>query len=309
MPLKRKSAAPASSRPNRATKTKPSDTIHQAIGRRGRQMGLIASPGAVVNPSVDPSALGAVLKTLPQLQGIEKRFQALETSLNENQTTFRSTLNDTFDQIMDRFDTMEPRPPVVPGPAPSVPDLLLAQNINPLGDPHNVLAHFFWVQRSVVQTIADGEFDIHDLPKLHREEEQRMSHNRKVTEGVHFPVDGGKPELVIGRTKMQSAFKDLATFLSAWMVYVSIRSTFAPERAPALAYWTERVVFYAQSGFQWSVVLNYAIAYFSAHQKSPVDTWYSVNTDHKLAMHHFTIAHKTSISDKLDHRPISFLRQ
>jgi hypothetical protein len=248
----------------------------------------LAPPGPVINPPVDPAALGAALEALLQLQGIGERFQALETSLNENQTAFRSTLNDTFNQIMDRLESQPP------GPVPPVPDLILAQGTNPLGDPHNVLSRFYWVERSIVQSISDGDFDIYDLPKLHREEEQRMRHNKKVTEGLHFPADGGKPELVIGRTKMQSAFKDLATFLSAWMVYVSIRSTFAPERAPALAYWTERLVFYAQSGFQWSTVLNYAIAYFTAHQKSPADTWYSVNTDRELVTNHFTVARKTS---------------
>jgi hypothetical protein len=191
-----------------------------------------------------------------------------------------------------------PQPPNGPGAVlPAISGPMPAQGTNPLGEPHNVLSRFYWVERSVMQSISDGDFDIHDLPKLHREEEQRMRHSRKVTEGVHFPADGGRPELVTGRTKMHLAFDDLATFLSVWMVYVSIRSTFVPERAPPLAYWTERVVFYAQSGFHWHVVLNYAIAYFTAHQKSPPDTWYSVNTDLELATNHFTVARKAPVHE------------
>ena len=204
---------------------------------------------------------------------------------------------------MDRLDGMELQPPNGLGPVSPIPGPTPAQGTNPLGDPHNVLSRFYWVERSVVQSISDGDFDIHDLPKLHREEEQRMRHSKKVTEGVHFPADGGRPELVTGRTKMHLAFKDLATFLSAWMVYVSIRSWFVPERAPPLAYWTERVVFYAQSGFQWHVVLNYAIAYFTAHQKSPADTWYSVNTDLELATNHFTVARKSSVQEHSSAQP------
>ena len=78
MPPKRKTAAPASSRPSRATKTRAGDTIHQAIGRRGRQTAPVAplpDSGAVV---IDPSVLRATLEALPQLTGIEERFQALK---------------------------------------------------------------------------------------------------------------------------------------------------------------------------------------------------------------------------------------
>ena len=182
----------------------------------------------------------SMLEALPQFTGIEERFQALETSITENQTALRSVLNDTFNQIMDRLDEMGLQPPNGPGPVPSIPAPTPAQGTNPLGDPNNVLSRLYWVEKSVVQSISEGHFDIHDLPKLHREEEQRMRHSKKVTEGVHFPADGGRPELMTGRTKMHLAFKDLATFLSAWMVYVSIRSTFVPERAPPLAYWTEK---------------------------------------------------------------------
>jgi hypothetical protein len=110
---------------------------------------------------------------------------------------------------MDRLDGREVLPPTGPGAVSSILGPAPAQGTNPLGDPHNVLSRFYWVERSVVQSISDGDFDIHDLPKLHREEEQRMRHSKKVTEGVHFPADGGRPELVTGRTKMHLAFKDL----------------------------------------------------------------------------------------------------
>lgn len=140
-------------------------------------------------------------------------------------------------------------------------------NSHMTGNPHslNVLSRWPWVDKATVELIANGEFDINNLLKLHREEDPRNRHTRKVTESVHFPTDGSKPELMVpGRTKMQSAFKDLSTFLSAWLFYVSIRVSYMPERGFGLAHWTERLLYYAQCGFQWSVILNYAVAYFQS---------------------------------------------
>jgi hypothetical protein len=240
--------------------------------------------------------VGTALQSTPQFQQFEARIQNVELSV-------RSALNDTFSQIMERLDAMESRQPVTgAGSAGTAPEPLPL----PPGSPRNVLSRFFWVEKSVVQSISDGDFAIHDLPKLFREENQRTRHKAKVTEGIHFPADGGKPELVTGRTKMQSAFPNLDSFLSAWLVYVAIRSTFSPERAVPFAYWTERLIFFHKDGFQWSDVLNYAIAYYSAHQNSPADTWYDINTDHQLAIHHFTVARKSTTGGNptnAPHRP------
>ena len=221
---------------------------------------------------------------MPLIQGLNDRFQRLETTLEDNQNTFRASLQDTFTQIMDRLDSMEARPPV-----PTLTDLT---NGNPLGMPLDVLSRWPWIEKTTVELIANGEFDLNNLPKLHREEELRNRHTKKVAEGLHFPADGGKPEFVTGRTKMRMAFKDLPTFLSAWLIYVSVRSSYASERGPGLAFWTERVVFHVQNGFAWSAVLNYAIAYFAKHQNSPPDAWYSV--DPELVANHFVTARRVA---------------
>jgi len=55
-------------------------------------------------------ALGAVVKSLPQIQGLEERLQALE----DNQTALRTALRSTLSQLMDRLDAMEARPPPPP---------------------------------------------------------------------------------------------------------------------------------------------------------------------------------------------------
>ena len=200
---------------------------------------------------------------MPQIQGFEDRFQQIEASVETSNLSVRATINDTFTQLMDRLDEIDSRS----GPANA--SFMNSGNSHSL----DVLSRWPWVDKSTVESIANGEFDINNLPKLHREEETRNRHTKKVTEGIHFPTDGSRPELVTGRTKMQTAFKDLSTFPSAWLFYVSIRISYTPERGSGLTHWTERLVYYSQNGFQWSVVLNYAIAYFQKHQNSVPDAW------------------------------------
>ncbi len=86
---------------------------------------------------------------------------------------------------------------------------------------------------------------------------------------------------------MQSAFKDLSTFLSAWLIYISICMSFSAERGPGLASWTERLVFFSQAGYPWSTILGYAIAYYGEHQNSPPEAWFKV--DGELIANHFGI--------------------
>ena len=293
MPPKRKTAAAAPSRPSRATKTKAKETIHRVILPKGRRAAAIVPPPAPSSPArslsapvVDLEALGDLISSMPQIQGLESRFQDLDASLADSQIAIRSTLHDTFSQIMDRLDEMEARLPLNQGET--------NQGTDPHDPPRDVLSRWPWIEKSTIEVIANGEFDINNLPKLHREEEPRNRHQRKVIEGMHFPTDGSKPELITGRTKMQAAFPNLPTFLSAWLMYVSIRSSYSPERGPGLVQWTERLVFHLQAGFQWSVVLNYAIAYFLTHQNSPPESWFLV--DAEMVANHFAIAQRSTTS-------------
>jgi hypothetical protein len=86
-------------------------------------------------------------------------------------------------------------------------------------------------------------------------------------------------EVVTGQTRTLSLFPTCLAFLSAWQVYVSIRTMYAPERASSLALWTERIAYYGQSGFHWSAVLNYAISFFQKYQNDGPEYWLSVDTE------------------------------
>lgn len=133
------------------------------------------------------------------------------------------------------------------------------------------------------------------LPKLRREESLHNRSNAKTFETFSIPLDGSKPELTIGRTKMQSAFRDLATFLSAWLIYISVRTSYVSEQGPRLAVWTERLVFLIQWGYPWPTILNYAVAYYSDHQNSLADAWFKV--DGELIANHFGIIQRKSITN------------
>jgi hypothetical protein len=154
----------------------------------------------------------------------------------------------------------------------------------------NVLSRWSWVtDQNVIASIANGNFDINQLPKLHREEDFRNRHGKATAEGVFNPFDKSKPsEVLMGQTKMHQVFKDLPTFFSAWQVYTSIRSTYSPERAPGLALFSERIFFHFQLNYPWYKILNYILAFFRKHQNSPPDMWNDV--DGVLVANHLAVS-------------------
>src|SRR2546423_733611 len=159
---------------------------------------------------------------------------------------------------------------------------------------HDVLSRWPWVDRSLVENIANGTFDIYDLPKLHRDEFLRNRHIAKTVDGVTYPLSGGRPHIVQAKTKLQSSFKDYGTFQSAWMVYVSIRTSYAPERGPGLAIWTEPVAFHSTLQYEFTTVVNYVVAYFQAHQNSSPESWFHV--DSELHSEHFGNAAQRAVN-------------
>ena len=98
-----------------------------------------------------------------------------------------------------------------------------------------VLSRWPWVDPSIVEDISNGKFNIYDLPKWHCDEYLRNKHIAKSVDSVVHPLSSGRPHMVQAKTKLQSSLKDFGTFLSAWMVYVSIRSIFEPECGLGLA--------------------------------------------------------------------------
>ena len=91
-------------------------------------------------------------------------------------------------------------------------------------------------------------------------------------------INGTQFQHVTGRTRMQSAFPQITSFLTAWQVYTAVRISFNPELAAGISYWTERLIVRANN-HPWLSVLNYAVAYFQKYQNAAPDTWFSADVE------------------------------
>src|SRR5437762_2660501 len=143
----------------RQTKTKAAETL-RAIARSTRTTARSAAEAATdpppppIDPDVDIDTLSTVIESLPVIQGLEDRFHDLEATMEDNQLSIRSSLADTFNQIMERLDSHGPTGPT--GPATSAPPVFRQQ---PQGmslagaDPVDVLSRWPWVDKSVVESI------------------------------------------------------------------------------------------------------------------------------------------------------------
>ena len=137
MPPKRNPVVPAATWPARIVKTKGGKLITAAVRGAGRQPAPTPPPRESASPPpFDVDALGVVISTLPQIQGLDNRFRNLESIIDENQCEFRSSLQDTFTQFMNRFDALEQRGA---RSTPRTPIRQSQSNPVPFGAPRDVL--------------------------------------------------------------------------------------------------------------------------------------------------------------------------
>jgi len=88
------------------------------------------------------------------------------------------------------------------------------------------------------------------LYKLHREDDLRNRHIKSTIKGNLIPFNKNEqPEIITGETKLHKAFKESNTFFTAWEVYISIRTTYVPERAPDFALFNERIYYMLQLNY------------------------------------------------------------
>ena len=155
---------------------------------------------------------------------------------------------------------------------------LYVYSYNPTGNnlhlPTDLLSRWDWIDADTVDTIIQGKFDLNNLPKLFREYTDRQAHTIATMDGVHLPADGTQPYVVTTKTKLLSAFPNLARFLSAWTVYCAIRCEYKPEYAAGFYHWQERLIYRACVHKDWSDVLSYIIKYFNRYQKAPPEAWF-----------------------------------
>ena len=154
--------------------------------------------------------------------------------------------------------------------------------------PRNILSRWLWVEKDTIELIANGEFQIDGLPKLHRTDELRNAYLKKSLKGVYQPLDGGPAEVIMGTTKLQSSFKEPTTFFLAWNIYMSIRTTFEPTRAAGLADWTERLFYFIHLNYPWISILEYIVAYFQLYQDTSPNDWFK--PDSTLIAYYLTLS-------------------
>ena len=95
----------------------------------------------------------------------------------------------------------------------------------------DVCKRWHWVERTQIAAICEGSFDIHNLPKLLRDDSARKRIRNRTVNGLVIPLDGGSIEFAEDATKLQSIFPSLQAFMTAFAIYISIRSTYAPAYA------------------------------------------------------------------------------
>ena len=192
------------------------------------------------------------------------------------------------------------------GLPPALPDqdstAGLTSNVHPLSAPpffatplsapplcaQHILSRWPWVTEDTVKNIALGKFEIDTLPKLHRSDELRNAYLKRSMKGIYQPLDGGPPEIVVGTSKLHSAFRDPTTFFLAWLIYISIRSEFKPEMGTRLASWTEILHYFVKLNYPWPSILEYIIAYFQLYQdRTDTDAWFT--PDSTLMAYHLTL--------------------
>ena len=294
-------------RQGRVSKTIAQDTIRRAVLPCGQAPGpsfvppdstriphdpsLHHSPARPLSPAL-PSI--TVLPTERAQLDVHGLGEILKNSLAHLSTEIRQANNSMYSQLVELLDgrpatgtyslpssstavtaALNPPnvlPPEIPSTLPTVP---LNSTTLP-AVPLNALSHWYWVDTATIHSIDDGSFDIYSLPKLHREEDYRNRHIAKTTEGIRYPLDGGRPEVIVGRTKMHQAFKDPNTFFSAWQIYISIRSFYHHDHASSLAFWTERLFFWLDR-YPWHNILNYVIAYFQDRKYKSSESWFDTN--------------------------------
>ena len=132
-----------------------------------------------------------------------------------------------------------------------VPRPVLADSTTSLTPDHylpTILTNWNWVSESTIQCIKDGTFDAANLNQLCN---------------PVLRTSGETPE-------------DLRSFLSAWSVYMSIRTIFAPERAPGMAMFTARIIEFSQWQGDFEPVANYALSYLGRYQNAPPQQWFNI---------------------------------
>ena len=230
----------------------------------------------------------------------EIRCDQLEVSQQDQLVQLTESIDEVKQLVVNNRRLSSSMPPAISSSTP-----LVAHGNNPPAA--NLHSRWLWVDSTLIQSITNGDFDIHSLPKLHSDESLRKKFTTSVIEGFFIPANNAKlPELRDGTPKLYTSFNDINTFLSAWYVYIMIHETYHTERFACLIHWIERINQFHRAGFPWDTILSYITRYFQCHQNASPETWYSVDQElmsSQLVMGMVKHYRSNPTNTKLDKRP------
>jgi hypothetical protein len=308
MPARVKSATSATPRPGRTSKEKARMTIKTTTDPKFKSLHPLEtvreSPVRTPSPisgRVDPPA-----ESGEPLSEDESPCEGLPQSNQQPQASQRHYRTDDLmdgiermvrDTVSEAFATRDGKGKgLASSAAARVPRRYVDEGTDPpslpvfgsSAAPRNILSRWPWVDKDTIELIANGNFQIDGLPKLHRTDELRNAYLKKALKGVYQPLEGGPAEVIIGTTKLHSSFKEPTTFFLAWHIYMSIRTTFEPSRAAGLVNWTERLFYLVHLNYPWASILEYIIAYFQLYQDTSPNDWF--DPDSTLIAYHLTLS-------------------
>jgi len=284
-----KSAIKPVTGPSRVTKTQARKTIKRATG--SHRLRTIPPP-SITSLESSPSRESVVSNTQTlhsihskdnhaESRALNRLSTILEEGFRNMGLEIRRANASTFDQLTERIEgaleklSRNTRTAESDSPGTSHTPLLSL----PPATTTDVLRRYNWVEKSVIESIANEAFDINNLPKLHRSEEFRNQHVKATAKGIYQPFDKNeKPEVYMTNTRLHLTFDEPSKFFSAWEIYVAIRTAFAPDRAQGFALFAERIWYWILLPHPWAAILNYILEFFRNHQSAPIETWYVPDT-------------------------------
>ena len=240
-------------------------------------------------PPSEPTVVGTTTTSNPtgavqDLQNLTTRLRALDDYTTDKWEGLDSLLDSKIEHLATALanrlqplvtNAANPGTTASQQPAQAVHPVLPTANLNG-NSPLNLTAQWDWVEKSVLTTITDLEFDVSNLYKLTPPEDTilfNLNLEAATFGGLLIGMDGSVSSIT-AMSKLDKTLPSFAHWLSAFSVYASIRLAYdtTGTMGPSLFIFMREVNHY-QLNFPWSRVLRYFYETFRRYQTLPASTW------------------------------------
>jgi len=240
-------------------------------------------------PSSEPAVGGTITTSNPtvaaqDLQNLTIRLKALDDYTTDKWESLDSLLDSKIELLATALanrleplvtNTANPGTTASQQPAQAVHPVLPTANLNG-NSPLNLTAQWDWVEKSVLTTITDLEFDVTNLYKLTPPEDTilfNLNLEAATYGGLLIGTDGSVSS-VTAMSKLDKTLPSFAHWLSAFSVYASIRTAYDKTGTMGSALFLfMREMNHYQLNFEWSKVLRYFFETFRRYQALPASMW------------------------------------